>query len=154
MFVNLNYLYMCCALFGNAAVVSFCMAIMFDYFPLASVVYLFANEGIVTSILHFSGSMSSICFLLMHFIIGDFGFWGGFLFSLGFLISLQLDIFLSCLFFQVKLLAIYDIMLIDLLNMFLSLPGNLLYFVPTFKPYFSQVFIRDWFGKTHVFRLL
>ena len=51
-------------------------------------------------------------------------------------------------------LAIYDIMLIDLLNMFLSLPGNLLYFVPTFKPYFSQVFIRDWFGKTHVFRLL
>ena len=113
MFVNLNYLYMCCALFGSAAVVSFCMAIMFDYFPLASVVYLFANEDIVTSILHFSGSMTSICFLLMHFIIGDFGFLGGFLFSLGFLISLQLDIFISCLFFQVKLYLVFWLFMIS-----------------------------------------
>ena len=37
---------------------------------------------------------------------------------------------------------------------FLSLPGNLLCFVSPFKPYMVQVFVKDWHGKTHLFRLL
>ena len=45
-------------------------------------------------------------------------------------------------------------MLIDLFNIFLSLPGNLLCFVSPFKPCMVHIFVKGWHGKTHVFRLL
>ena len=47
--------------------------------------------------------------------------------------------------------CIFEYMLVDLLNMLLFLPGNLLCYVPPFKKYMIQVFATDWFGKnTHI----
>ena len=48
----------------------------------------------------------------------------------------------------------FEYVLVDLFNIFLSLPGNLLCLVSLFKPYMVQAFVKDWYGKTHVFRLL
>lgn len=49
--------------------------------------------------------------------------------------------------------ATFEFMLVDLFNMFLSLPGNILCFIPQFQTLMIQVFIKDWQGKTHMFRL-
>ena len=80
------------------------------------------------------------------------------LLSLGFLFQFTTDSLTVCNFWSGSTLlgtfAIYDHMLVDLFNMFLSLPGNLLCFVPPFKPYMIQVFVKDWHGKNHIFRLI
>ena len=51
------------------------------------------------------------------------------------------------------ILSTFEYTLIDLLNLHLSLPGNLLCFVPPFKRLVTQVFVQDWHGKIHTFRL-
>ena len=50
--------------------------------------------------------------------------------------------------------ALYECILVHLFNIFLFLPGNLLCFVPHFNPYVIQVFVTDWYGKSHIFRLI
>ena len=53
-----------------------------------------------------------------------------------------------------NIISVFEFMLIDLFNIFLSLPGNLPCFVSPFEPYMVHIFVKDWHGKTHVFRLL
>ena len=79
-------------------------------------------------------------------------------FFFGSLFQFTSDTFSLCNFWSfgtlLGVLSIFEYVLVDLFNIYLSLPGNLLCFVSPFKHYMLQVFVKDWYGKTHIFRLL
>ena len=159
LFSTHHYLYMSSVIFGNMAINSFCTAILLETFPALSGSYilLVSIHPIVQEILQFCSFTSFTCVYFMLFFVGEYG-----LVMLMFFCSSDFqftsDTVSLCNIWSFSTLlgffAVFEFMLIDLFNIFLSLPGNLLCFVSPFKPCMVHIFVKDWHGKTHVFRLL
>ena len=108
-------------------------------------------------ILQFCSFTSITCVYFMLLYVGEYGLvLLVFFFSSLFQFSSECFTFCNLWSFSTLLgiFSIFEFVLVDLFNIFLSLPGNLLCFVSPFKPYMVQIFVKDWHGKTHVFRLL
>ena len=134
LFSTHHYLYMSSVIFGNMAINSFCTAILLETCPALSGSYilLVSIHPIVQEILQFCSftSLSSLCageyglVMLMFFYSSVFQFTSGTFSLFNFWsFSTLLGIF-----------SVFEFMLIDLFDIFLSLPGNLLCFVSPFKP--------------------
>lgn len=140
-----------------------CVYIVFIVVPLgAGNIYIplvLNTSPIAKDILQFSSFTSLAGFYFMLLYITDYSMLSiVFSISIGFLYQFINESLTVCNFWSGSTLlgtyAIYDHMLVDLFNMFLSLPGNLLCFVPPLKPYMIQVFVKDWHGKKHIFLLI
>ena len=134
LFSTLNYLYMYCVIFGNIAVASFCTAFLLENFPTLSSLYIplvSHISPIVQNILLFSSFISLLCFYFMLLYVRDHGTLL-ILFSLGFLFQLTCESLTVLNFFSgsnlLGIFAIYEHILVDLFNMSLFIPGNLLCF--------------------------
>ena len=159
LFSTHHYLYMSSVIFGNMAINSFCTAILLETCPALSGSYilLVSINPIVQEILQFCSFTSLTCVYFMLLFVGEYG-----LVMLMFFYSAVFQFtsgtFSLCNFWSfstlLRIFSVFEFILIDLFNIFLSLPGNLLCFVSPFKPYMMHIFVKDWHGKTHVFRLL
>ena len=98
-----------------------------------------------------------MCLYLMLLYVGDYGVLI-LTFSFTYLFQLTATQFTVSNFWSVDtilgVVSICEYILFDLFNMFLSHPGNLLCFRPPFKAHMIQVFVKDWYGKSHIFSLL
>lgn len=158
LFSTHHYLYMSSVIFGNMAINSFCTAILLETFPSLSGSYilLVSIHPIVQEILQFCSFTSLACVYFMLLYVGEYGLM---LLLFFFCSSFQFtsDRFSLCNFWSfgtlLGVLSIFEYVLVDLFNIFLSLPGNLLCFVSPFKHYMVQVFVKGWYGKTRIFRL-
>ena len=107
-------------------------------------------------ILNFCGFTTLRFLYLMLLYVGDYGVLI-LTFSLAYLFQLTATQFTVSNFWSVDtilgVVSIYEFILVDLFNIFLSLPGNLLCFIPQFKSCMIQVFVKDWYGKSHIFHL-
>ena len=152
-----HYLYVLCVIFGNVAINSFCTAFVLENFPTLSSSCIVPVSIIERNILSLCGFTTLMCFYFLLLYVGDYGVLLLFFF-LAFLFQFTGNSFTIVNFWSgdtiLAVLAIYECILVDLFNIFLFLPGNLLCFVPHFKPYVIQVFVKDWYGKSHIFRLI
>ena len=159
LFSTHHYLYMSSVIFGNMAINSFCTAILLETFPALSGSYilLVSIHPIVQEILQFCSFTSFTCVYFMLFFVGEYGL-VMLMFFCRSVFQFTSDTVSLCNIWSFSTLlgffAVFEFMLIDLFNIFLSLPGYLLCFVSPFKPCMVHIFVKDWHGKTHVFRLL
>ena len=159
LFSTHHYLYISSVIFGNMAINSFCTAILLETFPALSGSYilLVSIHPVVQDILQFCSFTSLTCVYFMLLCVGEYGLLL-LSFFFGSLFQFTSDTFSLCNFWSfgtlLGVLSIFEYVLVDLFNIYLSLPGNLLCFVSPFKHYMLQVFVKDWYGKTHIFRLL
>ena len=159
LFSTHHYLYMSSVIFGSMAVNSFCTLIMSETFPALSGTYivLVSIHPILQEILQVCSFTSLTCVYFMLLYIGEYGL-VLLIFSFGSFLQFTCETFSLCNFWSfgtlLGVLSTFEYVLVDLFNIFLYLPGNLLCFVSPFKPYMVQVFVKDWYGKTHIFRLL
>ena len=127
------YLYMSSVIFGNMAINSFCTAILLETCPALSGSYilLVSIHPIVQEIVQFCSFTGLTCvYLYMLLFVGEYG--------LVMLMFFYSGTFSLCNFWSfgtlLGIFSVFEFMLIDLFNIFLSLPGNLLCFVSPFKP--------------------
>ena len=132
---------------------------MLETFPALSGSYiiLVSVHPIVQEILQFCSFTSLTWVYFMLLFVGEYGLVMLMFFYSSFF-QFTSDTFSLCNFWSfgtlLGIFSVFEFMLIDLFNIFLSLPGNLLCFVSPFEPYMVHIFVKDWHGKTHVFRLL
>ena len=156
LFSTHHYLYMSSVIFGNMAINSFCTAILLETFPALSGSYilLVSIHPIVQEIVQFCSFTSLTCVYFMLLYVGEYGL-VLLVFFFGSLFQFTSESLSLCNFWSFSTLlgifSIFEYVLVDLFNIFLSLPGNLLCFVSPFKPYMVQIFVKDWHGKTHIF---
>lgn len=157
LFFKRKYLYISCVIFGNMAVNSFFTALFLENFPTSTGSYLVSLSPILQDVLQLCSFSSFLCFYLIllyvrHYAILILAVIMGFLF-----VQFTGESLTACNFWSgstlLGIFTTFEYMLIDLFNMFLSLPGNLMCFIPAFQPFMIQVFVQDWHGKTHIFRL-
>ena len=156
-FSRLHYMYICSVFLGNMAIVSFFTALVLEYFPTSTGSYLLSIGPTLENVLQFCSFSTFMCLYFMLLYMGHYGI-------------LALLLIMAVLFVQFTgepltfsnfwssdtlfgISATFEFMLVDLFNMFLSLPGNILCFIPQFQTLMIQVFVKDWHGKTHIFRL-
>ena len=156
-FSKLHYMYICSAFFGNMAIVSFFTALVLQYFPTSTGSYLLSIGPTLENVLQFCSFSTFRCLYFMLLYMGHYGI-------------LALLLIMAVLFVQFTgepltfsnfwssdtlfgISATFEFMLVDLFNMFLSLPGNILCFIPQFQTLMIQVFVKDWHGKTNIFLL-
>ena len=156
-FAGNHILYVLCVIFGNMAINSFFTMFLIEYFPTLGCLYrgcICSTEQIT---LQFCGFSALLCFYLMLLYVADYGVLL-LIFSLGLLFQFSAKSFTVCNFWSVDTLLvvsfIYEYILVDLFNIFLLIPGNLLCFFHSFQPYMIQVFVKDWHGKSHLFHLV
>ena len=159
LFSTHHYLYVSSVIFGNMAINSFCTAILLETFPALSGTYilLVSIHPMLQEILQFCSFTSLTCVYFMLLYVGEYGLIL-LIFFFSSLFQFTSECFSLCNFWSFSTLlgifSIFEYVLVDLFNIFLSLPGNLLCFVSPFKPYMMQIFVKDLHGKTHVFQLL
>ena len=150
-------MYICSAFFGNMAIVSFFTALVLQYFPTSTGSYLLSIGPTLENVLQFCSFSTFRCLYFMLLYMGHYGI-------------LALLLIMAVLFVQFTgepltfsnfwssdtlfgISVTFEFMLVDLFNMFLSLPGNILCFIPQFQTLMIQVFVKDWHGKTNIFLL-
>jgi len=157
LFSKLQYLFISAVIFGNMAMSSFFTAFLLENFPISTYAYLISVSPVVRNILQLSSFSSFVFLYLILLYVGEYGIF--LLVSCFGVLFVKLtgeSLTVSNLWSGGTLLGIFSTfenILIDLLNIHLSLPGNLLCFVPPFKTVISQIFVKDWHGKTHTFQL-
>ena len=137
LFSTHHYLYMSSVIFGNMAMNSFCTAILLETCPALSGSYilLVSIYPIVQEILQFCSFTSLMCVYFRLLFVGEYHL---LMFFYSSVFQFTSGTFSICNFWSFSTLlaifSVFEFMLIDLFNIFLSLPGNLLCFVSPFKP--------------------
>ena len=129
--------------------------LLLEHFPIATGSYLISTPSVVQNVLQLSSCSSFICIYCIVLYIGNYDiFFPVTCFKLLFVKLTGESLTFSNIWSGGTLFGIFstfECLLIDLLNIHLYLPGNLLCFIPSFKKFVIEIFVQDWHGKpTHL----